>query len=172
MNAFSRLQPLEEGDVVQIPTKVPHALQHGVRVVEFQTPDYERKIISFAQRVLNQSHWDSEEALAMMRMDMPAQPEAETLATPKESRARLERLASFPDFDALRLTLPPEAEHRLDARDSYQLLIGVTGAVRIDDLTLTPEKACLLSGHGASQACNPDPELEASLLIAPPQQVK
>lgn len=56
MNSFVNLLPLAVGDTLAIPRRVPHALQHGVRVVGFQTPVYERKILSFAQKVLTQDH--------------------------------------------------------------------------------------------------------------------
>jgi hypothetical protein len=59
MNSFTGLRALRVGDVVEVPLLVPHALLHGVRTVEFQTPTYERKILSFAQKVLTQDHWDT-----------------------------------------------------------------------------------------------------------------
>ncbi|MDX2350038.1 MAG: hypothetical protein QNK32_06580, partial [Porticoccus sp.] len=68
MNRFSALLPLRVGDVVQVPLLTPHSLQHGVRTVEFQTPVYERMILSFAQKVLTQTHWDTEKAIAMMSL--------------------------------------------------------------------------------------------------------
>ena len=55
MEGFTLLRPLRVGDVVQVPLRLPHALQHGVRTVEFQTPVYERRILSFAQKVLTQA---------------------------------------------------------------------------------------------------------------------
>lgn len=170
MNAFSRLHPLREGEVVQIPTKVPHALQHGVRVIEFQTPDYERKIISFAQRVLNQPHWDSAEALEMMRVDMPPQPVPQSLGEVAPGGARLERLTSFPDFEALRLILPPGAEYQFEARERYRLLIGVTGCCEVGTLQLEPEVACLLPPAAASPLRNASVDCEASLLVAKPSR--
>ena len=67
MEAFTDFQPLSVADVVKVPTWTPHALQHGVRVVEFQTATYERFIISFAQQVVTQDHWDSEHAISNMQ---------------------------------------------------------------------------------------------------------
>lgn len=66
MNAFTHMQPLSLGDVVKVPCLTPHSLQHGVRTVEFQTPVYERLIVSFAQKVLTQNHWDTDRALQLM----------------------------------------------------------------------------------------------------------
>src|SRR5690606_327598 len=69
MNAFTHMLPLREGDVVKVPCLTPHALQHGVRTVEFQTPVYERKILAFAQKVLTQDHWDTSEAVELMSLE-------------------------------------------------------------------------------------------------------
>ena len=63
MNAFTTIKKIQLGDVIRGPTWVPHSLQHEVRVVEFQTPTYERFIISFEQKVLTQKNWDSEYAI-------------------------------------------------------------------------------------------------------------
>ena len=63
MESFTASVPLRVGDVVQVGTGIPHSLQHGVRVFEFQTPTYERNIISFNQKVLTQDHWDSSYAI-------------------------------------------------------------------------------------------------------------
>jgi hypothetical protein len=50
MDGFIAKCPLVVSDVVTVPRLVPHALQHGVRVVEFHTPVYERKILSLRKR--------------------------------------------------------------------------------------------------------------------------
>ncbi|MCB1614613.1 MAG: hypothetical protein KDI30_01240, partial [Pseudomonadales bacterium] len=72
MHSFTGMQSLAVGDVLAVPCLVPHALQHGVRTVEFQTPVYERKILSFAQKVLTQSDWDTGEALSLCDIHLPA----------------------------------------------------------------------------------------------------
>lgn len=89
---FSQLQSLRLGDVIKIPLHVPHALQHGVRVVEFQTPVYERKIISFGQKVLTQHGWDVEAAIALMQLDTPED------AITRGDDMHSGRIASFEDF--------------------------------------------------------------------------
>src|SRR5690625_6902641 len=97
----TRLRPLRVGDVVQVPLHLPHALQHGVRTVEFQTPVYERLILSFAQKVLTQDHWDTEEAVERMALEPP----------PERPLPRLrrgvgwveEQIVDVADFEALRL---------------------------------------------------------------------
>ncbi|GIS51685.1 MAG: hypothetical protein Ct9H90mP27_1760 [Gammaproteobacteria bacterium] len=93
MDGFTSIKELRLGDVIKVPTWTPHSLQHGIRVIEFQTPTYERYIISFEQRVLTQEHWDSEHAIAHMTLDPPA-------ATNYESISEgLERIARFEDFN-------------------------------------------------------------------------
>ncbi|BBM88773.1 hypothetical protein COTS27_00458 [Spirochaetota bacterium] len=65
MESFSALIPVAVGDTIVIPPGVPHSLQHGVRAVEFQTPHYERLIISFIQKTLTQANWDTDAAFAL-----------------------------------------------------------------------------------------------------------
>lgn len=60
------MHALSVGDVVRVPTGTPHALQPGVRVVEFQTPHYERLILASNQKVMTQSHWDVSKGVATM----------------------------------------------------------------------------------------------------------
>ncbi len=67
MESYSDYQGLKVGDVVTIPNKVPHALQAGVEAIEFQTPHYERLIISYPQKVLTQADWDTEKAFRLMK---------------------------------------------------------------------------------------------------------
>lgn len=103
MNCFVNHLPLRVGDTLAIPRLVPHALQHGVKVVEFQTPVYERKILSFAQKVLTQNHWDTEAALAITTIDhaLDACPEVLLSGT----QVRVERIVNFDDFTVQRVSL-------------------------------------------------------------------
>ena len=57
------------GDVVTIPPGMPHCLPRGVQVVEFQTPVYERRILAAGGRVVTQSGWDVDAAVALMDLD-------------------------------------------------------------------------------------------------------
>jgi hypothetical protein len=122
MNSFVNDRPLRVGDTLAIPKHVPHALQHGVRVVEFQTPDYERKILSFAQKVLTQQHWDTDEALAIANMDY-------ALAPPKVSlnadNICIEEIVNFDEFRVQRIRLD-EGRYDLDS-PSYALIMIITG---------------------------------------------
>ena len=138
MDEFAHVRKLRVGDVVRVPTWTPHSLMHGVRVVEFQTPTYERYIISFAQQVLTQDHWDSAHAIANMQVDTPA---AEVL---EEVRAGVERIARFDDFNVWRVDLDACETLSLPAHIPYAVCMCLTAATRIGALELHPEQACFV----------------------------
>lgn len=69
-----RYAELRCGDVVRVPTQTPHALQPGVRVVEFQTPHYERRILSSNQKVLTQEAWDVDAGMSQVDCDTASRP--------------------------------------------------------------------------------------------------
>lgn len=122
---FTGERELSIGDVVYVPTWVPHSLQNGVRVVEFQTPTYERHIISSTQKVLTQEGWDSERAIAGMRLDTPEDPRPEPVAD------GVERIARFEDFAVWRASLTREQTFALPAHIPYALVLCVTGALSL-----------------------------------------
>jgi len=147
MEAFTDLRKLAVGDVVVVPTWLPHSLQHGVRVIEFQTPSYERYIISFAQQVLTQDHWDTEAAVPRMRLDAPPPP---TFAAVADG---VETIVSFDDFRVWRVTLPGGAELPLPTHPSYALCMGVRGEAGLDTLRLGPEQAAFVPGAALRSEC-------------------
>lgn len=138
MNSFVQDYPLKVGDVVTVPRLVPHALQHGVRVVEFQTPVYERKILSFGQKVLTQSHWDTREALELVDLDVAGfrPPELVSVAP----QLRIERIVNFTDFEVLRIELDG---HNTFNGDVYCVLMVLQGI-----LTLGCNERMRLLGSG------------------------
>ena len=139
MNSFVAHRPLQVGDVVRVPCYLPHALQHGVQVVEFQTPVYERKILSFAQKVLTQNHWDTAQAMAMATLDAP-QPELfQTLH--QGADYTLELLAEFGDFEVLRLATHQPLPFPLVVQ-STQVLMLIQG-----ELAMAPSSQA--KAHGA-----------------------
>lgn len=144
MNAFTSMRELDVGDVVVVPTWLPHSLQHGVRVVEFQTPTYERYIISFAQRVLTQDHWDTETAVARMHLDLPSPPRFEQLGE------GVENIVTFDDFRVWRVKVPPGGSLALPNHPSYLLCMGVQGQVQLGGLTLAAEQAAFVPGTALS----------------------
>lgn len=127
MNGFVEHHPLVVGDVVTVPKLVPHALQHGVRVIEFQTPVYERKILSFAQKVLTQSHWDTEDALGLVDMDFAQLQPPERLND--EPHLLIERIVNFADFEVRRIQL--EGSYQLSSND-YSILMIVQGSLSLN----------------------------------------
>jgi mannose-6-phosphate isomerase class I len=127
MNGFVEHHPLMVGDVVTIPKFVPHALQHGVRVIEFQTPVYERKILSFTQKVLTQTHWDTEDALGIVDMDFaPLQPPECLIDAPQ---LLVERIVNFEDFEVRRIQL--DGTYLLSS-NYYSVLIVVQGSLSLN----------------------------------------
>ena len=138
MESFTDLRELRVGDVVSVPTWTPHSLQHGVRVVEFQTPTYERLIVSFAQKVLTQDHWDTQQAVAGMHLSPPAQQQAESVSP------GIERVARFEDFNVWRIDGNTAGPTVLPQKLSYAVCMCITGSVALDNLDLAPEQAALI----------------------------
>jgi hypothetical protein len=149
MDAFTQMRSLSEGDIVQLPRLLPHALQHGVRVIELQTPTYERRIVSFAQKVLTQSHWDTAAAIDAMRLDSPAPTPPRALI--REPDCTVERIVEFDGFAARRITLAPGARLTI-ARDlRYAICVGVAGETALGDATLASEDACLVASSATQR---------------------
>ncbi len=142
MDSFTFMKPLRVGDVVKVPLLTPHALQHGVRTIEFQTPVYERKILSFAQKVLTQDHWDTEAAVAQMRLDQPQADQFEALT--RERGILVERIVDFSDFEVRRVRLA--CGYSLGALDieQYALLMVVEGRLHLGCGIYGPEQGLLL----------------------------
>ncbi len=134
MESFTAMRRLALGDVVRVPTWTPHSLQHGVRVVEFQTPTYERFIISFAQKVLTQGHWDTAHAVAHMHLDAPP---VETFEQVAEG---VERIARFSDFNVWRVELDG-TELALPEGIPYAVCMCIDGTIQLDELPLSAEEA-------------------------------
>ena len=121
MNAFTATISLGVGDVVSVPTWTPHSLQHGIRVVEFQTQTYERYIISFAQRVLTQPHWDSVHAIERMHLETPRP------ATFEQVGPGIERIARFEDFNVWRVDTTAAGQLRLPSHVPYAVIMCIDG---------------------------------------------
>ncbi len=167
MNAFTRLLPLQVGDVVKVPCLTPHSLQHGVRAVEFQTPVYERRILSFNQKVLTQDHWDTAAALAIMTIREARLPD---LPIDHETRQYcIERLVEFDAFRALRISIQPGARYVFDIADCYRLLMSLSAHLELDGRNLAAEQAWLLPASWAGGVLHNTGSAVAVALIALPQ---
>lgn len=166
MNHFTALRPLRVGDVVKVPCLTPHALQHGVRTVEFQTPVYERKILSFAQKVLTQDHWDTAAAIDIMTLDAPAGDDFEELGA--GDGWRLELIVSFADFRVQRLSLCATHRWQLPCTGNYGLVMTVVGRVRCGEHSLGAESAVLAPAGRHPLTIVNDGAITAVVLIAEP----
>lgn len=168
MHRFTHMYPLREGDIVEVPLLLPHALQHGVRVVEFQTPSYERKILSFGQKVLTQTHWDTADVVAKMQL------------VARRERPRggdqvdhggvvVERIAEFPDFEVFRAAFEPGARWHLQSLASYNLIMIQAGTLELAGESYGHEQAVLLPRfwRGTLTASEPAPPLV--LLLSRPR---
>lgn len=142
MDGFTALRPLRVGDVVAVPLRTPHALQHGVRTVEFQTPEYERKIVSFAQKVLTQDHWDTDEALALANLQVPEDQAFPVLY--EASGVQVEQIVAFDDFTVRRVRLVPGASYHTGFTGHHAVCMNVAGMVHISGVALEEEGAVLV----------------------------
>lgn len=142
MDSYTNLVPLKLGDVVRIPCFVPHSLLHGVRTIEFQTPVYERKILSFGQKVLTQASWDTEDAMRLIKTDNPELQPFEIIM--QSEQLLVEKIVDFDDFEVLRIRLSPGAVYTHISTAKYALAIGVMGHCTVGALTLKEEEACLI----------------------------
>lgn len=172
--AFLGHLDMPEGAVACLRPGVLHSLQHGVKVIEFQTPTYERLIAMFAQKVLTQSHWDIDDAVALMEKDVFHQPPLRVVL--QTDAARVERIVDFPEFAVERLTLQAGAEHpAATAGGTYQILIGVrgTGTVTVPggkSWELRKESAFLLPATLGAFTFQAHPRTALEVLIAQPNR--
>ncbi len=161
MERFTTHRDLHVGDVVCVPTWTPHALQHGVRVVEFQTQTYERYIVSFAQRVLTQDHWDSEHAIANMHLNAPEPTRFETAAP------GIERIARFDDFNVWRVNATA-ASFQLPSNLPYAVCMAIGGKIRIGSVELSSEEACFVPHDAVVNTRCTVVDKDAHCLVAAP----
>ena len=167
MNSFTRLRPLRVGDVVAVPPLLPHALQHGVRTVEFQTPVYERKILSFAQKVLTQDHWDTPSAVDQMMLSQTQERPFELLVQGRD--LVVERIVDFPDFEVWRIRLEREAPFTPNAMKAYGILMVVEGEMTLGGHNYQAEQALLLPRHWQGVLTPANPAQPLVLLLALPR---
>lgn len=167
MEAFTDMRKLAVGDVVVVPIWLPHSLQHGVRVVEFQTPTYERRILSFAQRVVTQDHWDTASAVPRIRLDAPPPPDFVAVGEGAE------RIVDFADFRVWRVRIAAGSSFAVPRRLPYALCMAIQGNVELATLQLGPEQAALIPGTALRRESpvtlrNPAPDADATVLVAAP----
>ena len=166
MDSYSQLQPLNLGDVVKVPLLTPHSLQHGVRTVEFQTPVYERKILSFAQKVLTQNHWDTRAAVSQMLIE---QVEAEPFEVLQQRNGVLaERIVDFSDFEVHRVSLLADVSFNVDPLAHYGLIMIVEGSLAVDGIVFGAEQALILPRNWGGKLIAAQPASPLVFLLALP----
>ena len=156
MDAFTALRPLSIGDVIAVPTWTPHALQHGVRVVEFQTPVYERLIVSFTQKVLTQDHWDTLRAVERMKIGAPQPPVFENV------RPGVERVAQFEDFNVWRVDGRKAPDLQLPANLPYAVMMSLADNASAGTVSLNREDAAFVPSSALHRPLNGDQYLIAA----------
>ncbi|MGH1469894.1 MAG: hypothetical protein ACRBCS_01780 [Cellvibrionaceae bacterium] len=165
MESFIHVEPLTVGDVIKVPTHTPHSLMHGVRTIEFQTPVYERKILSFAQKVLTQSHWDTESAIDIVSLDAPSISTLDLISQSSESQCEL--VVRFDDFEVVRVTFFKSGDLCFDLKEKYAVVISVFGDLRLDDKEIKSEQAMLVPGNAQTMTIQSDTG-KGILLVAVP----
>lgn len=162
--AFTDERRLGIGDVIRVPTWLPHSLQQGVRVVEFQTPTYERFILSASQKVLTQDHWDSAHAVANMRLDTPEAPEPDPVGE------HCERIVRFEDFGVWQARLSDGERFNLPEDIPYAVSFCISGAVHLggpgNGLRLQAGEAALIPAAAVGFDIRSEPD--CLLLLAAP----
>ena len=134
LEPFFRYVDLQVGDVIRISPFIPHSLQHGVSVIEFQTQHYERAILSFEQKVITQNHWDTEKALVPLK-------EKDIFAHEKKFKNDLkkinkkikntsfEKIKGFDEFFIERITT--ENSNFSIKEKNYFILFIISGAITV-----------------------------------------
>ena len=163
MYRFTKLHEIKVGDAVKVNPYIPHSLQHGVRVVEFQTPHYERYILSFGQKVITQDHWDTKAAL------MKAKVSETELERPKKINAFQDMIANFEEFNVVRVTLPAGRELEI-AKKGYCLVMGIFGETRLGSDRIKNEKAFYIPPTDSLVMTN-ESKAESCFLIARENQL-
>ena len=136
--------------------------QHDIKT----TPVYERLILSFAQKVLTQSHWDTDSALELMTLEAGQQEPHQSIVDTKG--VKVERIVDFDHFQVQRVSLEAGVEFTLPKADSYGLLMAIDSGLLIWGESLQPEAAVLLpEASVVANLVNTSPE-KISFLVAYP----
>jgi len=169
MDSFTQMLPLQQGDVVRVPCYVPHALQHGVRTVEFQTPVYERQILSFCQKVLTQDHWNTQQGLRMAHITSKLDNSFAVLND--DECAYVERIVDFDDFEVHRVKINSAQRYSPAFNRGYMIVMVVEGRIEIGgELVLINEEASLIGQLVCNrELINLQPDQASLCLIAIPK---
>lgn len=145
LDCFTERRELRPGDVVVVPPLIPHSLQHGVTVLEFQTAWFERLIIAASQPVATQAHWDTRDAIEAASLEAVTLPDITTVQS--SDGCRIEQLASTPAFGVRRITLDPGAATLVTGPLPYAVTAGMLGTLNVGGIDLVADETCLLPGE-------------------------
>ncbi|MEY4066616.1 MAG: hypothetical protein RIR26_2824 [Pseudomonadota bacterium] len=152
---FFEVIRVDVGTVIAVPPLLPHSLQYGVRVVEFQTPTYERLILAFNQKVQTQSHWNTREALEAARFESGTDRLEQLKFQEVDIQGSVwEQIVDFPQFKVLRRSLVKGENvcfaSGLGSGQNHSLFFVISGRVVVTSPTGTsiisagPEESLLL----------------------------
>ena len=128
---FCHFEEIEVGDVLTVNSLVPHSLLHGIKVVEFQTPYYERLIVSFNQKVITQKDWDSKKAISLMDCS-PQSKNLKFTSLKSSENIIVEKIATFDDFFVKRIYLKKRHTHYQEIiKKNYFLIICLKGKIKL-----------------------------------------
>ncbi|MCZ6888162.1 MAG: hypothetical protein O7H39_06670 [Gammaproteobacteria bacterium] len=134
LDSFTRFHILRRGNVVSVPPGVPHSLQQGVQVIEFQTPVFERKILAAHQPVATQDHWDTAAAVERMVLDALS-------PFTERSDGFSVRVEPIHAAQPLEIDVP-----------AYVIGMVVAGQVRIGGITCGPSEAFFVPASAGAQS--------------------
>ncbi len=135
-------------------------------MIEFQTPHYERYILSFAQKVVTQTYWDTEKALDHVKLEEPGNVEIERSNANSTNVKSV--IADFEEFTATRILLKPGMNWTLDF-GTYCLVIGVQGTVTIGNRPMQPEDGYYIAEPSQPVSICNSSSVTATFLIAMPK---
>lgn len=144
------------GDIVRVPPLTPHSLQHGVEVVEFQTPTYERLILAFNQKVLTQNHWDTEKAVELAHFRSGRELNRELSSVGCVADGEWSLAVDFPEFRVQQISLTQKRSSCSipSFESACAVLFVLSGEVELrfadgaSALTLTSGEAALVPNRG------------------------
>ena len=140
MNTFTNMVSVTEGTIIDVPPLIPHSLQHGVQVLELQTPTYERMVISASQPLATLENWDSEQAVNEISFS----------SATVYKQTKIERgfipVASPKGFEAWKIQIEPGDTHLFEADLAYGICVTIDGNSVIGELPQTKNEACFIPG--------------------------
>jgi mannose-6-phosphate isomerase class I len=137
-----------------------------VRTVEFQTPVYERKILSFAQKVLTQDEWDTLEAVELMSLESEQKDDLELLED--GSTVKREQIVTFDDFEVQRITLKTKETWTVPDVGSYRLMMTIQGVLKVGGQQVAQEEAVFIPANCRDIQMQSSSEEPCVVLISQP----